>query len=84
MCSLKGRLSRHPDLEQRYHAVMNEYIGKNYARELSPEEADHQGEKGGVKHNYWPITNGDAGLKSMYQLCRRDTSGNRKKEPSRR
>ena len=84
MCSLKRRFSRDPDLEQRYRAVMKEYIGKGYARKLSPEEAYHLGEKGGSKHNYWPITNGDAGLKSTNQICRRDPSGNRKKEPSRR
>ena len=46
---------------------------------LSPEEADHLGEKGGGKHNYWPVTIEDAGLKSTYQLCKRDPSGNRKK-----
>ena len=84
MCSLKRRFSRDPDLEQRYRAVMKEYIGKGYARKLSPEEVDQLGEKSGGKHNYWPITNRDAGLKSTYQLCRRDPSGNRKKEPSRR
>ena len=64
--------------------MMKECIGKGYARKLSQEEADHLGEKGGGKHNYWPITNGDAGLKSTNKLCRRDPSGNRKKEPSRR
>ena len=64
MCSLKGRFSRDPELEQRYRAVTKEYIGRGYARKLSPEEADHLGEKGGGKHNYWSITNGDAGLKS--------------------
>ena len=79
-CSLKRRFSRNPDLEQRYCAVMKECVGKGYARKLSPEEADHLGEKGGGKHNYWPITNGDTGLKSTNKLC----SGNRKKEPSRR
>ena len=82
MCSLERRFSRDPDLEQRYCAVMKENIGMGYARKLSPEEADHLGEKGGGKHNYWPNTIGDAGLKSTYQLCRRDPSSNRKKEPS--
>ena len=43
MYSLKGRFSRNPDLEQRYRAVMKEYIGTGYARKLSPEEADHLG-----------------------------------------
>ena len=43
MCSLKRRFSRDPDLEQRYRAVMKEYIGKGYARKLSSEEADHLG-----------------------------------------
>ena len=78
-CSLKRRVSRDLDLEQRYRAVMKEYIGKGYARELSPEEADHLSKKGGRRHNCWPITIGDTGLKSTYQLCRRDPSGNRKK-----
>ena len=32
MCSLKTRFSREPDLEQRYHAVMKDYIGSSYAR----------------------------------------------------
>ena len=41
MYSLKRRFSRDPDLEQRYRAVMKEYIDKGYARKLSPEEADH-------------------------------------------
>ena len=50
-CSLKRRVSKDPDLEQRYRAVMTEYIGKGYARKLSPEEADHLGEKGCGKHN---------------------------------
>ena len=59
--------------------MMKEYIGKGYARELSPEEADHLSKKGGRRHNCWPITIGDTGLKSTYQLCRRDPSGNRKK-----
>ena len=58
---------------------MKEYIGKGYACKLSPEEADHLSEKGGSKHNCWPITIGDTGLKSTYQLCRRNPSGNRKK-----
>ena len=40
MCRLKRRFSRDRDLEQRYRAVMKEYIGKSYARKLSPEEAD--------------------------------------------
>ena len=83
-CSLKRRFPRDPDLEQGYCAVMKEFIGKGYARKLSPEEADHLGEKGGGKLNYWPIANEDVGLKSTYQLCRRDPSGNRKKELSRR
>ena len=43
MYSLKRRSSRDPDLEQRYRAVMKEYIGKGYTRKLSPEEADHLG-----------------------------------------
>ena len=71
-------------LETPNRAVMKEYIGKGYALKPSPEEADHLGERGGCKRNYWPITIGDAGLTSTYQLCRRDPSGNRKKEPSRR
>ena len=79
-CSLKRRVSRDLDLEQRYRAVMKEYIGKGYACKLSPEEADHLSKKDGSKHNNcWPITIGDTGVKSMYQLCRRDPSGNRKK-----
>ena len=82
MCSLKGRFSRDPDLKQRYSAVMKQYICKGYARKLSPEEADHLGEKGGVKHNYWPITNGDAGLKSTNKLCRGTQVATGKKEPS--
>ena len=77
-CSLKRRVSRDLDLEQRYRAVMKEYIGKGYACKLSPEEADHLSKKGGSKHNCWPITIRDTGLKSAYQLCRRDPSGNRK------
>ena len=40
-CGLKRKFSRDPDLEQRYRAVMNEYIGKGYARKLLLEEADH-------------------------------------------
>ena len=68
MCSLKRRFSRDLDLEQRYRAVMKEYIGKCYACKLSPEEADHLGKKGGGKHDYWPITNGDTGLKSFRVL----------------
>ena len=52
--------------------MMKEYIGKGYARKLSPEEAHHLSEKGSSKHNCWPITIGDTG-------CRRDPSGNRKK-----
>ena len=59
--------------------MMKKYIGKGHARKLSPEEADHLSEKGGSKHNCWPITIGDTGLKSMYQLCRKDPSDNRKK-----
>ena len=47
MCSLRRRFSRDPHLEHRYRAVKEEYIGKGYARKLSPEEADHLGEKGG-------------------------------------
>ena len=43
MYSLKRRFSRDSDLEQRYHAVMKEYIGKGYARKLAPEEADQLG-----------------------------------------
>ena len=70
-CSLKRRFPRDPDLEQGYCAVMKEFIRKGYARKLSPEEADNLGEKGGGKHNYWPIASEDAGLKSTYQLCRR-------------
>ena len=72
-------VSRDLDLEQRYRAVMKEYIGKGYACKLSPEEADHLSKKGGSKHNCWPVTIGGTGLKSTYQLCRRDPSGNRKK-----
>ena len=67
MCNLKRRFSRNPDVEQRYRAVMKEFIGRGYACKLSPEEADHLRKKGGGKHNYWPITNGDTGLKSTYQ-----------------
>ena len=78
-CSLKRRVSRDLDLEQISRAEMEEYIGKGYACELSPEEADHLSKKGGRRHNCWPITIGDTGLKSTYQLCRRDPSGNRKK-----
>ena len=40
-CGLKRKFSRDPDLEQRYRAVMNEYIGKGYGRKLLSEEADH-------------------------------------------
>ena len=31
ICSLKRRFSRDPDLQQRYRAVMKEYIRKGYA-----------------------------------------------------
>ena len=78
-CSLKRRVSRNPDLDQRYGAVMEKYIGKGYARKLSLEEAGHLSEKGGSKHNCWPITIGDTGVKSTYQLCRKDPGDNRKK-----
>ena len=40
-CGLKTKFSRDPDLEQRYRAVMNEYIGKGYACKLLLEEVDH-------------------------------------------
>ena len=83
MRSLKRRFSRDPDLEQRY-CVVNEYIGKVYARKLSSEEADHLGEKGGGRYNYWPITNGDVGLKNTYQQQRETQVATGKKEPSRR
>ena len=59
--------------------MMKERIGKGYACKLSPEEADHLNKKGGSKHNWWPITIGNTGLKSTYQLCRRDPSDKRKK-----
>ena len=78
-CSLKRRVSRDLNFKQRYCAVMKEYIGKGYTCKLTPEEADHLSKKGGSKHNCLPITIGDTGLKSTYQLCRRDQSGNREK-----
>lgn len=49
--NLKKRFSWDPDLEQRFRAVMKEYIGKGYARKLSPEEADHLGAKTSLEND---------------------------------
>ena len=43
MQSLKRKFSSQPDLEERYRAVMEDYIAKGHARKLSPEEAANRG-----------------------------------------
>ncbi|XP_044175961.1 uncharacterized protein LOC114968359 [Acropora millepora] len=37
--ALKGRFRRSPELEMKYRSVVNDYIAKGYARQLSKEEA---------------------------------------------
>ena len=37
--ALKGRFRRNPELEMKYRSVVNDYIAKGYARQLSEEEA---------------------------------------------
>ena len=56
-CGLKRKFSRDPDLEQRYHAVMNEYIGKGYARKLLSEEADRLSARTWYLSWYFPVIN---------------------------
>ena len=43
MQSLKRKFSSQPDLEDRFRAVMEDYIAKGHARKLSPEEAANRG-----------------------------------------
>ena len=41
--SLKRNFYKDPNLVEKYHSTMNDYIAKGYARKLTPEEASKSG-----------------------------------------